>query len=433
MTKLIKKISAPLISLILLLNMSSAGMAETTVSAEVGFIFNTLLFLICGFLVMFMAAGFAMLESGMVTSKSVSVICAKNIGLFSIAGIMFWLFGYNLAYGIPEGGYIGKFIPWSDSSAIDTGYSDGSDWYFQMVFCATTVSIVSGAMAERIKLWPFFLFAAILSGILYPIVMGWQWGGGWLAEIGFSDFAGSTLVHSTGGAAALAGAIIIGPRLGRFTKSGEATPIKPFAASSIPLVTLGVFVLWLGWFGFNGGSQLAMGTADDAIAVSTIFINTFLAGAGGVMAAAVVTRLFIGKTDVIQMLNGCIGGLVAITAEPLAPSPLAAILIGAVGGIIVVYGTKFLLQMKIDDVVGAVPAHLFAGIWGTLIVPATNADANFSAQLIGVVSVNAFVFIVAYIIWSIMKGTIGLRLSKEGETKGTDVTETGVIAYAIRD
>ncbi|AFS47245.1 ammonium transporter [alpha proteobacterium HIMB5] len=433
MTKLIKKISAPLISLILLLNMSSAGMAETTVSAEVGFIFNTLLFLICGFLVMFMAAGFAMLESGMVTSKSVSVICAKNIGLFSIAGIMFWLFGYNLAYGIPEGGYIGKFIPWSDSSAIDTGYSDGSDWYFQMVFCATTVSIVSGAMAERIKLWPFFLFAAILSGILYPIVMGWQWGGGWLATLGFSDFAGSTLVHSTGGAAALAGAIIIGPRLGRFTKSGEATPIKPFAASSIPLVTLGVFVLWLGWFGFNGGSQLAMGTADDAIAVSTIFLNTFLAGAGGVMAAAVVTRLFIGKTDVIQMLNGCIGGLVAITAEPLAPSPLAAILIGAVGGIIVVYGTKFLLQMKIDDVVGAVPAHLFAGIWGTLIVPATNADASFSAQLIGVVSVNAFVFIVAYIIWSIMKGTIGLRLSKEGETKGTDVTETGVIAYAIRD
>jgi len=413
--------------------MSSAGIAETTVSAEVGFIFNTLLFLICGFLVMFMAAGFAMLESGMVTSKSVSVICAKNIGLFSIAGIMFWLVGYNLAYGIPEGGYIGKFIPWSDSSAVDTGYSDGSDWYFQMVFCATTVSIVSGAMAERIKLWPFFLFAAILSGILYPIVMGWQWGGGWLAEIGFSDFAGSTLVHSTGGAAALAGAIIIGPRLGRFLKSGAPAPLKPFAASSIPLVTIGVFILWLGWFGFNGGSQLAMGTADDAIAVSTIFINTFLAGAGGVLAAAVVTRLGFGKTDVVQMLNGCIGGLVAITAEPLMPSPLAAILIGAVGGIIVVYGTKLLFSLQIDDVVGAVPAHLFAGIWGTLIVPATNVDASFSAQLIGVVSVNAFVFIVSYIIWSIMKVSIGLRLSKEGETKGTDVTETGVIAYAIRD
>ena len=433
MTKLLKKISTLLISLIFLLNMSSAGMAETTVSAEVGFIFNTLLFLICGFLVFFMAAGFAMLESGMVTSKSVSVICAKNIGLLSISGIMFWMVGYNLAYGIPEGGYIGKFIPWSDSSAIDTGYSDGSDWYFQMVFCATTVSIVSGAMAERIKLWPFFLFAAILSGIIYPIVMGWQWGGGWLASLGFSDFAGSTLVHSTGGAAALAGAIIIGPRLGRFTKSGAPAPIKPFAASSIPLVTLGVFVLWLGWFGFNGGSQLAMGTAADAIAVSTIFINTFLAGAGGVIAAAIVTRLGFGKTDVVQMLNGCIGGLVAITAEPLMPSPLAAILIGAVGGVIVVYGTKLLFSLKIDDVVGAVPAHLFAGIWGTLIVPATNADASFSAQLIGVVSVNVFIFIVAYIIWTIMKSTIGLRLSKEGETKGTDVTETGVIAYAIRD
>jgi ammonium transporter, Amt family len=433
MTKLLKKISTPLISLILLLNMSSAGMAETTVPAEVGFIFNTLLFLICGFLVFFMAAGFAMLESGMVTSKSVSVICAKNIGLLSISGIMFWMFGYNLAYGIPEGGYIGKFIPWSDSSAVDTGYSDGSDWYFQMVFCATTVSIVSGTMAERIKLWPFFLFAAILSGIIYPIVMGWQWGGGWLASIGFSDFAGSTLVHSTGGAAALAGAIIIGPRLGRFTKSGAPAPLKPFAASSIPLVTLGVFVLWLGWFGFNGGSQLAIGTAVDAIAVSTIFINTFLAGAGGVIGAATITRLHFGKTDVIQMLNGCIGGLVAITAEPLAPSPLAAILIGAVGGLIVVYGTKLLFSLKIDDVVGAVPAHLFAGIWGTLIVPATNSSAVFSTQLIGVLSVNIFVFIVAYIVFSTMKATVGLRLSKEGETKGTDVTETGVIAYAIRD
>ena len=433
MTKFLKKISTPLISLIFLLNMSGAGMAETTVSAEVSFIFNTLLFLICGFLVFFMAAGFAMLESGMVTSKSVSVICAKNIGLLSISGIMFWMFGYNLAYGIPEGGYIGKFIPWSDSSAVDTGYSDGSDWYFQMVFCATTVSIVSGAMAERIKLWPFFLFAAILSGIIYPIVMGWQWGGGWLASIGFSDFAGSTLVHSTGGAAALAGAIIIGPRLGRFTKTGAPAPIKPFAASSIPLVTLGVFVLWLGWFGFNGGSQLAMGTADDAIAVSTIFINTFLAGAGGVMAAATVTRLGFGKTDVVQMLNGCIGGLVAITAEPLMPSPIAAILIGAVGGVIVVYGTKLLFSLKIDDVVGAVPAHLFAGIWGTLIVPATNTDTSFSTQLIGVLAVNIFVFVVAYIIWTIMKSTIGLRLSKEGEIKGTDVTETGVIAYAIRD
>ena len=432
MKKLINKLVGPVVGLLFLMNMSSTAYADTTVSAEVSFIFNTLLFLICGFLVMFMAAGFAMLESGMVTSKSVSVICAKNIGLFSIAAIMFWLVGYNLAYGIPEGGYIGKFVPWSDASKIGTGYADGSDWYFQMVFCATTVSIVSGTLAERIKLWPFFLFAAILAGIIYPIVMGWQWGGGWLAARGFSDFAGSTLVHSTGGAAALAGAIILGPRLGRFNKKGEASPIKPFAASSIPLVTLGVFVLWLGWFGFNGGSQLAMGTADDAIAVSKIFINTLLAGAGGVMAAGAVTRLS-GKTDVVQMLNGCIGGLVAITADPLLPSPLAAIMIGAVGGIIVVYGTKFLFAMKIDDVVGAVPAHLFAGIWGTLIVPATNSGANFGTQLIGVLSINIFVFVVAYIVWSIMKATMGIRLSKEAEMKGTDVSETGVIAYSIRD
>ena len=433
MSKILRKIITPATAFLFLLNMSSVGVAETTVSAEVGFIFNTFLFLICGFLVMFMAAGFAMLESGMVTSKSVSVICAKNIGLFSIAGIMFWMFGYNVAYGIPEGGYIGKFLPWSDGSKIGTGYADGSDWYFQMVFCATTMSIVSGTLAERIKLWPFFLFAAILTGFLYPFVMGWQWGGGWLAARGFSDFAGSTLVHSTGGAAALAGAILLGPRLGRFTKKGDPAPLKPFAASSIPLVTIGVFILWLGWFGFNGGSQLAMGTFDDAVAVSKIFINTNLAACGGVMAAAIVTRLSMGKTDVIQMLNGAIGGLVAITAEPLMPSPIAAILIGAVGGVIVVYGTKFLFAMKIDDVVGAVPAHLFAGIWGTLAVPITNSGANFGTQLLGVIAINATVFVISFIIWAIMKNTFGIRLSKEAELKGTDVSETGVVAYAIRD
>tara|TARA_B100001540_G_scaffold21555_1_gene17753 strand:+ start:363 stop:1664 length:1302 start_codon:yes stop_codon:yes gene_type:complete len=428
-----KKIIGPIVSIIFLINMTSVAYAETTVSAEVGFIFNTFLFLVCGFLVMFMAAGFSMLESGMVTSKSVSVICAKNIGLFSISGIMFWMFGYNLAYGIPEGGYIGKFIPWSDASKLGTGYADGSDWYFQMVFCATTVSIVSGTLAERIKLWPFFLFAAVLTGFLYPLVMGWQWGGGWLAAIGFSDFAGSTLVHSTGGSAALAGAILLGPRYGRFTKKGDPAPVRPFAASSIPLVTIGVFILWLGWFGFNGGSQLAMGTFDDAVAVSKIFINTNLAACGGVMAAAILTRLSVGKTDVIQMLNGAIGGLVAITAEPLMPSPFAAILIGAVGGVIVVYGTKFLFKMKIDDVVGAIPAHLFAGIWGTLAVPITNSGADFGTQLIGVISINASVFIISYIIWTLMKHTFGIRLSKEAEIKGTDVSETGVIAYAIRD
>jgi len=433
MIKIIKLISAPLLSFVMLMSLTSVGNAETTVSAEVGFIFNTLLFLICGFLVMFMAAGFAMLESGMVTSKSVSVICAKNIGLYAISGIMFWLVGYNLAYGIPEGGYIGNFVPWSDASSLETGYSDGSDWFFQMVFCATTVSICSGAMAERVKLWPFFLFAAILAGVIYPIVMGWQWGGGWLAEIGFSDFAGSTLVHSTGGAAALAGIMILGPRYGRFTKAGVPTPIKPFAASSIPLVTIGVFVLWLGWFGFNGGSQLALGSFTDAVSISTIFINTNLAACGGVLAAAVITRLMLGKTDVVQMLNGAIGGLVAITAEPLAPSPLSAILIGAVGGVIVVFGTKLLFSYKLDDVVGAIPAHLLSGIWGTLAVPLTNSDATFGAQLIGVISINVFVFIVSYIIWSVLNSLVVITLSKEAQSKGTDVTETGVIAYAIRD
>jgi len=433
MTKIIKLISAPLLSFVMLMSLTSVGNAETTVSAEVGFIFNTLLFLICGFLVMFMAAGFAMLESGMVTSKSVSVICAKNIGLYAISGIMFWLVGYNLAYGIPEGGYIGNFLPWSDASSLETGYSDGSDWFFQMVFCATTVSICSGAMAERVKLWPFFLFAAILAGVIYPIVMGWQWGGGWLAEIGFSDFAGSTLVHSTGGAAALAGIMILGPRYGRFTKAGVPTPIKPFAASSIPLVTIGVFVLWLGWFGFNGGSQLALGSFADAVSISTIFINTNLAACGGVFVAAVITRLMFGKTDVVQMLNGAIGGLVAITAEPLAPSPLSAILIGAVGGVIVVFGTKLLFSYKLDDVVGAIPAHLLSGIWGTLAVPLTNSDATFGAQLIGVISINVFVFIVSYIIWSVLNSLVVITLSKEAQSKGTDVTETGVIAYAIRD
>ena len=418
---------------ILAVFMLFSSYARAEVDGEVQYILNTFLFLVSGFLVMWMAAGFAMLESGLVTSKSVATIAAKNIGLYSIAGIMFWLVGYNMAYGIPAGGFIGSPIPWSDGSAVDTGYSDGSDWFFQMVFCATTCSIVSGTLAERIKIWPFFIFCALLTGFIYPIEMGWQWGGGYLAEAGFSDFAGSTLVHSAGAAAALAGAILLGPRLGRFTDSGEAAPMEPFANSSIPLATLGVFILWLGWFGFNGGSQLAMGTFDDAVAVSNIFINTNLAACGGVLAAGALTRLMSGKTDVIQMLNGAIGGLVAITAEPLMPSPLAAILIGAIGGLIVVFGTKLLFSLKIDDVVGAVPAHLFAGIWGTLAVPLTNGDASFGAQLLGVISINAFVFVVSLIVWGIMKGTMGIRLSKEAERLGTDVTESGVIAYAIRD
>ncbi len=408
------------------------GYAETTVSAETQYIFNTLLFLMSGFLVMWMAAGFTMLESGLVTSKSVSAICAKNIGLYSIAGLMFWLVGYNLAYGIPEGGYIGTFTPWSDGSAVDTGYSDGSDWFFQMVFCATTMSIVSGTLAERIKIWPFFLFAAILTGIIYPIEMGWQWGGGWLSAAGFSDFAGSTLVHAAGGAAALAGAIVLGARTGRFG-SGGVKSMTPFAASSIPLATLGVFILWLGWFGFNGGSQLAAGTFDDVTSVATIYINTNLAAGGGVMTAAVISRLLGGKTDVVMMLNGAIAGLVAITAEPLTPSPLAAIFIGAIGGLVMYFSTKLLFKLKIDDVVGAIPAHLVAGVWGTLAVPLTNGDVSFGAQFLGTISIVVFVFVVSLIVFQIMKATIGLRISKEAERLGTDKAEVGVVAYGIRD
>ncbi|MDC3152345.1 ammonium transporter [Pelagibacteraceae bacterium] len=409
------------------------GYAETTVSAETQYIFNTLLFLMSGFLVMWMAAGFTMLESGLVTSKSVSAICAKNIGLYSIAGLMFWLVGYNLAYGIPEGGYIGSFTPWSDGSAVDTGYSDGSDWFFQMVFCATTMSIVSGTLAERIKIWPFFLFAAILTGVIYPIEMGWQWGGGWLSSAGFSDFAGSTLVHAAGGAAALAGAIVLGARTGRFGSSGGVKSMTPFAASSIPLATLGVFILWLGWFGFNGGSQLAAGTFEDVTSVATIYINTNLAAGGGVLTAAVISRLLGGKTDVVMMLNGAIAGLVAITAEPLTPSPLAAIFIGAIGGLVMYFSTKLLFKLKIDDVVGAIPAHLVAGVWGTLAVPLTNGDVSFGAQFLGTISIVVFVFVVSLIVFQIMKATIGLRISKEAERLGTDKAEIGVIAYGIRD
>ena len=407
--------------------------AETTVSAEVQYIFNTLLFLFSGVLVMWMAAGFAMLESGLVTSKSVSAICAKNIGLYSIAGIMFWLVGYNLAYGISEGGYIGVLSPWSDASNLDTGYSDGSDWFFQMVFCATTISIVSGTLAERIKIWPFFIFAAILTGIIYPIEMGWQWGGGWLSTAGFSDFAGSTLVHAAGGAAALAGVIVLGPRTGRFGAKGEVKPLEPFAASSIPLATLGVFILWMGWFGFNGGSQLAAGTLEDVTAVADIFVNTNLAAAGGVIAAAILSRLIGGKTDVVLMLNGAIAGLVAITAEPLAPSPFLAIVIGAVGGVIMYFATQLLFKMKIDDVVGAIPAHLFAGVWGTLVVPMSNSDTSFNSQFTGTLSVIVFVFIVSYVIWKILDALMGIRISKEAEKLGTDKAEIGVIAYGIRD
>jgi len=433
MRQLKKIISTISLSFIILFNFSGLVNAETTMSAEGQYIFNTLAFYIGAVLVALMAAGFCMLESGLVTTKSVSTIAAKNVGKFAICSIVFFLFGYNLAYGIPEGGFIGSFTIWTDNSNIDTGYSDSSDWFFQAMFVCATVSIVSGAVAERIKIWPFFIFAALMGGFIYPISMGWQWGGGWLATSGFSDFAGSTLVHACGGVAALAGVIVLGARDGRFGRKGEPKSLVPFAASSIPLVTLGTFLLWFGWFGFNGFSQLAMGTFDDVTAISKIAVNTHLAGAAGVITGAAITRLLDKKTDVVMMLNGALAGLVAITAEPLNPTPGLAIVIGSFGSLIMYFGTKFLEKIRLDDVVGAIPVHMFAGIFGTLIVPLSNAEASFDSQLTGVIAVCSFSFVLSYIIFKIMKVTVGLRISKKAEKLGTDVAEIGVRAYAIRD
>ena len=412
-----------------------AGIAHAEVSAETQYVFNTFLFLVCGFLVMFMAAGFAMLEAGSVRSKNAAAICVKNISLYSTAGLLYWLVGYNLMYGVDEGGFLGSMSVWTaDDMAVagetpdySGGYAAGSDWYFQMVFCATTASIVSGTIAERLKIWPFLIFTLVLTGFIYPIVGGWEWGGGFLdANFAFSDFAGSTLVHSTGGWAALAGAIVIGARTGRFNEDGSVTS---FPGSSIPLATLGAFILWLGWFGFNGGSQLALGSALDSVAISNIFINTNLAAAAGVMFAMITSQLLYGKVDIVVALNGAIGGLVAITAEPLAPSIGEAVFIGAVGGILVAVTTPLLLKMKIDDVVGAIPAHLVCGIWGTMIVPLTNGDASYFGQFMGVISVAIFAFVASFITWTVLKYTIGLRVTVEDELAGMDVTEFGLEAY----
>lgn len=407
--------------------------AETT-AAESAYVFNTLLFLMCGFLVMFMAAGFAMLESGMVRAKNVGTICVKNISLYSVAGIMFYLVGYNLLYGIEEGGYLGSLSIWGgDDSALtaDTpdfsgGYSTGSDWYFQMVFVATAASIVSGTVAERIKLWPFLGFVVLLTAFIYPIQASWVWGGGWLSAAGFSDFAGSTLVHSVGGWAALVGAILLGARAGKYGADGSVTPIP---GSSMPLATLGTFILWLGWFGFNGGSQLALGSAIDAAAVADIFINTNMAAAAGVVAAMIATQLLYGKVDLTMALNGAIGGLVSITAEPLAPSIGQALFIGAVGGILVVLAVPLLDKLKIDDVVGAIPAHLVCGIWGTMIVPLSNTGTAFGTQFLGVVSIGVFAVIASAIGWMLLKFTVGIRVSEEEELNGLDKSELGIEAY----
>lgn len=391
------------------------------------FVFNTLLFLVTGMVVMFMAAGFCMLEAGLVRSKNAATICLKNIALYSVAGIMVYLIGYQLIYGIAEGGFIAPLkLFWSpdDSDPTGTGYAASSDWYFQMVFVATAASIVSGTLAERIKLFPFLIFVAVLTGIIYPIQASWVWGGGWL-DARFDDFAGSTLVHSTGGWAALAGAIVLGPRLGKY----EGGRVHPFPGSSLPLATLGTFILWLGWFGFNGGSQLALGTIDDAISVAKIFVNTNMAACGGVVTSLILTQLLYKKVDLTIVLNGAIGGLVSITAEPLQPAIWQAILIGSVGGVIVTLAIPMLDKLKIDDVVGAIPAHLFCGIWGTLIVPLSNKEVTVFGQVTGVVVIGLFVFFVSLAVWYALKFTLGIRANEDDERTGLDKVELGLEAY----
>jgi Amt family ammonium transporter len=419
-------------------SMAMAQDVPAAVPTDVVFILNSLLFLVAGFLVFFMAAGFAMLEAGLVRSKNVAMQLTKNMALFSLASIFYYLIGYNLMYPLGdwavEGYLSGLFGPGvleavgvAADGVDDYSYaSTGSDFFFQLMFCAATASIVSGAVAERVKLWPFLIFTIVLTSVIYPIQASWSWGGGFLGEvIGFSDFAGSTIVHSVGGWAALTGAIILGPRLGKY-KDGR---VNPMPGSNLALATLGTFILWLGWFGFNGGSQLAMGSIGDVADISRIFSNTNAAAAGGAVAALILSQLLYKKPDLTMVLNGALAGLVSITAEPLAPSLGLATLIGMVGGVIVVLAVPMLDKMKIDDVVGAIPVHLFAGIFGTLIVPLSNSDATYWAQIQSIVIVGVFVVVTSAITWIILKGIFGIRVSQEDEINGLDVSELGMEAY----
>ena len=411
------------------------------VSAHGVFVLNTLLFLIGGFLVMWMAAGFAMLEAGLVRSKNVTTQLTKNIALFSIAAIAYFLIGFNLMYpgDLKEGswwisGYLGPIFSLTSLEPVgatvnqigNISYaSAGSDFFFQLMFCATTASIVSGTIAERMKLWPFLIFTIILTAFLYPIEASWQWGGGWLKELGFSDFAGSTLVHAAGASAALAGALVLGPRIGKYKDDGSVNPIP---GSNMPLATLGTFILWLGWFGFNGGSQLALGTISNAADVSRIFVNTNTAAAGGAIAALILTQVMYKKIDLTMVLNGALAGLVSITAEPLAPSIGGATAIGAIGGTIIVFAVPILDKLKIDDVVGAISVHGIAGIWGTIAVVFSGVS-SIGNQLIGIISICLFVFILSLVVWYILDTLIGIRVSEEDELTGLDATELGMDAY----
>ncbi len=421
-----------------------ATAADAALDKEAQFVLNTFSFLIWGALVMWMCAGFTMLESGSVRTKNVSMICLKNMGLYAIAGIMYFFIGYNLMY-VDVGSLIGTFTPFYGPTAeevallaatdqtraaateavIKSDYATMSDWFFQMVFVATTASIVSGTLAERVKLWTFFVFIILLTGILYPIVGAWTWGGGWLGAMGFKDFAGSTIVHSTGGWAALAGAIVVGARRGKFRADGSVKATHP---SNIPIVTLGVFILWFGWFGFNGGSQLALGGAADAVAISHILVNTNLAGAAGFLVALVIERPLLGRIDLMAGLNGALAGLVSITAGPDFASHYWAVIIGAVGGGICVAGLRLLDLLKVDDVVGAIPVHLFAGIWGTL-ATCIVAGGHFGVQLLGVVAIGIFVFAVSWLLWMALRQLMGVRVSLSVEELGQDAGELGIEAY----
>ena len=408
-----------------------SGVASAEVSAETAFVFNTFLFVFSGVLVMFMALGFSMLEAGFVRKKNTSAILLKNIALYSIAGIMFYLIGYSLMY-VDVSGWIGSlngaFYDTADDLTAATeegGYSLASDWFFQMVFCATAISIVSGACAERIKVWPFMIFAAFMTGIIYPIYGSWTWGGGWLTEMGFSDFAGSTIVHSVGGWAALTGCLILGPRAGKYGSDGKITPI---AGANMPLACLGTFILWFGWFGFNGGSQLALGSAADASAMSIVVVNTNIAACGGVVAAIILSQLMYKKIDLSIALNGAIAGLVAITAGPDLTNHFLSMIVGAIGGILCTIAIPMLDKMKIDDVVGAISAHLVAGIWGTLAV-GIFGSGDFLVQLIGIIAAGVLVVPLSGVFFYILKGTVGLRVSEETEASGLDKAELTTEAY----
>jgi len=414
---------------------AAQGLDTTPTNSDIGYIFTTFMFLVTGFLVFFMAAGFAMLEAGLVRGKNVAMQLTKNVALFSLAALFYYILGYNLMYpgdAWSVQGILGTFSITQletvglEATETDLSYASvGSDFFFQLMFCAATASIVSGAVAERIKLWPFLIFVILLTSVIYPVQASWKWGAGFLDEMGFLDFAGSTVVHSVGGWAALTGAIILGPRLGKY-KDGK---VNPMPGSNLALATLGTFILWLGWFGFNGGSQLYMDTAGNVADISRIFANTNTAAAAGAVAALVLSQLLYKKPDLTMILNGALAGLVSITAEPLTPTLVESTLIGAIGGLIVVVAVPILDQLKIDDVVGAIPVHLFAGIWGTIAVVFTNGDANLGTQILSIFVVGAFVIIASSAVWLILKATLGLRVSEEAETAGLDVNELGMEAY----